>query len=103
MVWNVLGLSKKEQKRQVIAENRARGQAGEDAVRMEYMLRGYEVERTGRGHDFRVRKRRNFLGPVTESKVVEVKTGNAQLSKLQRKTKKKQSNYKVERVSPFFI
>ena len=94
-------ISKKQIKRDVIAENRRKGQAGEEAIRMRYALQGYEMERTGRGHDFRARKRDIFSGKVIESKVVEVKTGKSQLSKLQRKTKSK-GNYKVERVEPMF-
>jgi len=94
--------SKKQRKREVLVENRAKGRAGERLVTMKYALRGYEVERTSKGHDFRVRRRNPFTGKVVESKVVEVKTGEAHLSKLQRKTKKKKKNYKVERVDPSF-
>jgi len=94
--------SKKERKRVIIRDNQRKGRAAEDAVRMDYILRGYEVKRTGKGHDFRVRKRDLFTGKVVESKVVEVKSGKSNLSKLQQKTKKKKSNYKVERVEPFF-
>jgi hypothetical protein len=93
--------SKKEIKREVLSENKAQGRAGEQTVRAKYAMQGYETERTGRGHDFRARKRDFVTGRVIESKVVEVKTGKAKLSKLQRKTKKRQSNYKVERVQPF--
>jgi len=95
-------ISKKKIKKEVIGENRRKGKAGEDTVKMNYQLQGYEVERTGRGHDFRVRKRDMLTGKVTRSKLVEVKTGNARLSKLQKKTKKKRSNYKVERVNSYF-
>jgi hypothetical protein len=93
--------SKKQRKKEVLAENRAKGRAGEDIVRTEYALQGYEVERTGKGSDFRVRRRDIFTGRVIESKVVEVKTGKGQLSKLQKKTKRKKK-YKVERVDPLF-
>ena len=90
-------ISKKQIKREVIDENRRRGKAAEDSYVMKARLSGYEVERTGRGHDFRVRKRDPFTGKVTYSGVREIKSGNAKLSKLQQKTKKKQSNYKVIR------
>jgi hypothetical protein len=49
-------ISKKQIKREVIEENRRKGQAAEDAYVTSARLSGYEVERTGRGHDFRVRK-----------------------------------------------
>ena len=44
-------------KKEIIAENRARGKSAEDSYVLRAQLAGYEVERTGRGHDFRVRKR----------------------------------------------
>ena len=86
----------------IIRDNQRKGRVAEDIVRMRYLIRGYEVERTGRGHDFRVRKRNPFTGRVIESKLIEVKSGRANLSKLQQKIKRKKSNYKVERVDPFF-
>lgn len=94
--------SKKEIKRDVIAENRIKGKAAEDSYVMRARLAGLEVERTGRGHDFRVRKRNPFTGKVVYSGLREVKSGNARLSELQRKTKKKKSNYKVIREQPMF-
>lgn len=93
--------SKKEIKREQLVDNRRKGQAGEDIIETEYALSGYEVERTGKGSDFRVRKRDFFSGRVIESKLVEVKTGKAKLSKLQTKLKKK-GNYKIEIIEPSF-
>ena len=101
-MWTGKKIPKKQIKREVIAENRRKGKAAEDSYRMRAQLVGYEVERTGRGHDFRVRKRDLLTGKVTYSGVREIKSGKAQLSKLQRKTKKKQSNYKVVRENPGF-
>jgi len=95
-------MSKKEKKRIIIKDNQRKGKVAEDIVRMRYWMKGYEVERTGRGHDFRVRKRDPFTGKVIESKLIEVKSGRANLSRLQQKMKRKRSNYKVERVDPFF-
>jgi hypothetical protein len=96
-------IPKKQIKRGVLDENRRRGKAAEDAYIMRAQLAGYEVERTGKGHDFRVRKRNPFTGRVTYSGLREIKSGDAKLSKLQRKTKKKKSNYKVIRQEPGFI
>ena len=90
-------ISKRQIKREVIGKNRLRGKAAEDSYVMKARLSGYEVERTGKGHDFRVRKRDPFTGKVTYSGVREIKSGNAKLSELQQRTKKKQSNYKVIR------
>ncbi|QQG39083.1 MAG: hypothetical protein HYS32_01330 [Candidatus Woesearchaeota archaeon] len=100
--WTGKKIPKKRIKKEVIAENRRKGQAAEDAYKMRAQLEGYEVERTGRGHDFRVRKRNLLTGRVTYSGVREIKSGNAKLSKLQQKTKKKKSNYKVVREEPMF-
>ena len=99
---NLFPMSKKEKKRIIIKDNQRKGKVAEDIVRMRYWMKGYEVERTGRGHDFRVRKRDPFTGKVIESKLIEVKSGRANLSRLQQKMKRKRSNYKVERVDPFF-
>ena len=87
-------------RREVLAENRRKGRAAEDAFRMRAALAGYEVERTGRGSDFRVRKRDLLRGRVTSTGLVEVKSGHARLSMLQRRAKSRQSNYKVMWVHP---
>jgi hypothetical protein len=95
-------ISKKELKREVLDENRRKGKAAEDAYRMSATLRGVEVERTGKGHDFVERERDLWTGKVKRTKKVEVKSSStAPLSKLQKKTKKK-GNYKVERIEPLF-
>jgi len=94
--------SKRQRSRETLADSRAKGKAAEDWDAMSYSMRGYEVERTGRGSDFRVRRRDLFTGRVVENRLVEVKSGSARLSKLQKKTKRKKSNYKVDRVDPPF-
>jgi hypothetical protein len=102
MAWDFLRVapSKKQKKREVLANNQARGKAAEQQFELTSALEGEEVVRTGRGSDYRVRKRDPWTGRVTSSKLVEVKSGKAKLSKLQRKTKKKKSNYAVKRVDP---
>ena len=99
--WGFRPKTKRQRQRETIRRNQRKGQAAEDLVRMNYALRGYEVERTRKGSDFRVRRRDLFTGKVVESKLIEVKSGKSKLSKLQQKTKRKKSNYKVERVEPF--
>lgn len=94
--------SKKEEMRERIAENRRKGRAAEEEFRLKCALQGKEVERTGRGSDFRVRTRNPLTGKVTRSELVEIKSGNAKLSELQRKTKRKKSNYRVVREDPWF-
>jgi hypothetical protein len=75
----------------------------EDMVAMRYSMQGYEVDRKHpRGADMTVRKRDWYTGRVTSTRRVEVKSGDATLSPLQRRVKKKKRT-KVERVdSPYF-
>jgi hypothetical protein len=87
--------TKKQKKQEQIRRNYRKGKMAEESYVMRARLSGYEVERTGRGHDFKVRKRHPFTGKVTYTGYREVKSGNAKLSPLQKKTKKKKSNYKV--------
>ncbi len=49
MMREIFGIpeSKKEKGQRISKENRRKGKAGEEIVRMNYALRGYEVERTG--------------------------------------------------------
>lgn len=81
---------------------RQQGKDGESQVRMKWELQGYEVERTGRGHDFYARKRDPFTGKVIDSKYIEAKNGeNARLSPLQKKMKRKYgSRYVEDRINP---
>ena len=95
--------SKKQIKKEILEENRRRGKVAEDSYRMSASLRGEEVERSPHGRDFIVRKRNPFTGRVERTTHVEVKSSStAPLSKLQQKTKKKQSNYKVVIQRGFF-
>ncbi len=95
-------ISKKQLKREVIAENRQRGKIAEESAVLNAAIQGIEYKRTGRGHDFKAYRtdiltgKRKFLG------YREIKSGNAKLSKLQQKTKKKKSNYKVIREKSYF-
>jgi hypothetical protein len=95
------GETKKQRKRRKLEEARRKGRAGEEAYKFNAMLRGVEVKRTGRGHDYVERRRDLLTNRVTSTKYVEVKTGRAKLSKLQKRTKrKKKGAYKVVREEP---
>ena len=92
--------SEEERRRRIARRNRRKGAAGEEIVRMNYALRGYEVTRTGRGSDFHVQKR-DLLGKVIDSRDIEVKTGGSQLSDLQEETRRRKTgHYDVERLDP---
>ena len=95
--------TKKQAKKETLRRNQSRGKAGEEQAMMRDRLSGYEVERTGKGHDYVRRKRNIMTGRVTKTEYVEVKTGNAKRSPLQEKTKKKKKgNYRTVREDPFF-
>lgn len=84
--------------RQTIRKNAARGAAAEKRVARKYRKAGHKVVRTGTGHDFMATKRSRSTGKTTR-KFVEVKSGNAKLSKRQRAEKRKHGRrYVVERV-----
>ena len=103
---DILGrkIPKKEIKREVITENRRKGKSGEEAYVMRAQLAGYEVERTGKGHDFKLYKRDFLTGKRKFVGYREIKSSStAPVSKLQKKTKKKKSNYKVIREDPFMF
>lgn len=90
----------KKSRREVNSDNQHQGKSGEEQIRQRYEFNGYNVERTGRGHDLKV-KRHNWLTGKKETKYIEVKTGNSPLSKLQKKKKRQLgSKYVVERLEP---
>lgn len=105
MKTDILGrkIPKKQLRREVLEENRRRGKEAEEAFRLRAALRGEEVERAPRGRDYIVRRRDVFTGRVLRTTHVEVKSSRtAPLSKLQKKTRRKKSNYKVEIIDPLF-
>ncbi len=50
-------ISSKQLRREVLDENRRKGKAAEESYVASAKLAGYEVERTGKGHDFRIKKK----------------------------------------------
>ena len=92
MTWDsIFGKkSSKERKREVLEENKRKGKAAEDRYVFEETMKGREVERTGRGSDFRVRERDPWTGRVKSSRLKEVKSSStAPVSRLQKKGVKK--------------
>ena len=77
---------KKQQKREQIIRNRAKGKAGEFEARVMYNLGGYETHKrpdNPGGPDYDLIKRNLLSHEIMEEKTMEVKTGNAKLSKKQ--------------------
>jgi hypothetical protein len=74
--------------------NVERGKEAEDMVKNHYEMQGYEVERTGIGSDYRIRRRNPLTGEIVESRKIEVKRNNSRVSPRQ----KKERNSTVVRV-----
>ena len=82
--------SKKQVKRETLAENVRKGRAAEEQFVMQQRLMGREVERTGRGSDFRVRERDPLTGKTTRTYTREIKSSEtAPMSELQKKKRTK--------------
>ena len=77
--------------------NRTRGQMAESSYVTGRRLQGYDVKRKAHGSDYVERKVDFLTGRKGKETLVEVKTGRAKLSKLQKKTKKKTKRYRIER------
>jgi|SaaInlStandDraft_5_1057022.scaffolds.fasta_scaffold39812_2 hypothetical protein len=93
----------KRTRKEVNTTNQNQGKAGETQTKTVWEWDGWKMTRTGRGHDYRA-TRKNPITGKTETKYVEVKTGNSKLSTLQRKKKKQLgSKYVVERIDPNFL
>ena len=88
--------TKKQKKQRILRENIERGKRGELKVKVSIGRFGDKVTKQPYGPDFEVERREIFTGKVTKE-FVEVKTGKAKLSPLQRKIRKKRK-FKVERV-----
>ena len=78
---------KHRNKRSTIRSNATRGKRAENKVKSEYRARGFHVKTTGVGHDFKA-TRTNWSTGRKYTKYVEVKSGNAKLSPLQRQSKR---------------
>ena len=102
-MWDIFKRSKKQRKRDILEQNRENGKHAEDMYRREADLYGIDYKRTGKGHDFE-EKRYDWQTGKTRKVKAEVKSNDAPLSKLQKKTRKKNpKNYEVRRysTSPF--
>lgn len=91
---------KKPSRTERIRENQRKGRAGEKWAAIQHQVQGDEVIRTGRGHDFKVRKKDiPFIGKTKRTIYLEVKTGpSAKLSPLQKIMKKKlKGRFRVHR------
>ncbi len=99
MEFDIFG-GKKNRKRWTLSQNREKGKLAEAMFEIGERASGNKVERTGRGHDYKVTRPSNPLfGTRTKTEYVEVKSSRtAPVSELQKKTKKKmKGKYKVVR------
>lgn len=90
-----MNLSKLQQldKKLTIHKNRVIGTLGENLAVNDLMENGFKVTRTGAGSDFEAIKK---IGSKTIRKLVEVKTGNARLTKKQKFLKRKAKKGKID-------
>ena len=103
MIIMLKDLTKKFSKRMTLQENKFHGKLAEVNYATPRRLEGYEVKRTGRGHDFVERKVDVWTGKKGPETYVEVKSSKtAPLSKLQKKKMKEIPNYRVERGGGLF-
>jgi len=87
---------KKEKKRKQLEENVAKGKLAEEMYETEANMNGVEYKRTGKGSDYE-ETHHDALTGKKKKQLVEVKSDDAELSKYQKKTKKKKKNYVVKR------
>ena len=93
---------KKIPKRQTLEINKMKGKIAEQSYEISAAVKGKKVTRTGKGHDYLEEDIDFWTGKIKKKTYVEVKSSQtARLSKLQKKTKKKKRNYKVERPKTF--
>lgn len=96
---DLLKAFKKQNKQIVLANNRVKGRIAEDSYVTSRRMQGYEVTRTGKGSDYSERKINLWTGHKGPKTLVEVKSSQtALISKLQNKTQRKSSRYRVERM-----
>lgn len=86
---DIIKSMKRWNKRFTLDNNKFKGKWAEESFKTEMQVKGYDVERTGHGSDYKARKRNLLTGKVGKEKHYEVKSGNAKLSPLQRKKKRK--------------
>lgn len=83
-----------------LAANVIKGKIAEEIAKQDYLDNGFEIQETGIGSDFIAIKK---LGDTIYKEYVDVKSGNATLTKKQRQTKsqlkKQKINYSVYRVT----
>jgi len=96
-------MSDKDVKRSRLKANKDRGRFAEGWFEMTSFARGTKVKRKPHGQDY-IEYNSDVLGNTRgKGTHVEIKTGRAKLSKLQKKTQKKhKGNYKVLRTNDFW-
>ena len=91
----------KFRKRARLDVNKFNGKNTEERVSFERGNTG-RIKRTGKGSDYEVTPINQYTGKEGKKYLLEVKSNNAKLSSLQKKTKKDNSNYVVDRRKALF-
>ncbi len=75
---------KSKRARTILAQNIMKGKIAEEIARQDYKNNGFETQQTGIGSDFIAVKK---IGDTVYKEYVDVKSGNAKLTKKQKQTK----------------
>ena len=90
----------KQNPKDILEKNVQKGRIAEEIAKQDYLDNGFEIQKTGIGSDFIAEKQN---GNTIYKEYVDVKSGNAKLTKKQRETKnqlkKNKINYSVYRVT----
>jgi len=99
MFEDIFKKSKKEKLRDRLIENKRQGLTAENSYRTKAFTEGKKLIRTGKGHDFVAQQVDVFGKTFGKKTFIEVKSGKAKQSKLQKETQaKNKDNYQVERI-----
>ncbi len=91
---------KKNKKRLRLKLNQINGGLGEQLVAGDYTAKGFIIKRSPRGQDFIAYERDDLLNLTGRKLFIEVKTGNAKFSPLQ-KVRKKEKGKRFVSEKPF--
>ena len=86
-----------DRRRRRLEENKNQGHWGELYGDDQLIIQGYEIEETGKGSDRHIVKR-DIFGNILEDKLIDYKTGDAELSEYQEECEAEE--YRVD-VPPF--
>jgi hypothetical protein len=101
--WETPKKMSKKKRREQLLRSKEKGKAGEEDTEWRNICMGREYERKPKGQDYISWRKNPRTGKRQDIQYEESKTGNSQLSRLQKKTRKKVGRkYHVRREHPMF-